>query len=110
MPYADYYPRGINNYVPSCEYSIDTDMDNRLHTVDFGAPLALSTNGLLLTAAIATAATTFTAFTSGAGNATAIGYNGMVPMQARPCSSISVVIVCSCTKIVLASNTMVQVL
>lgn len=81
MPYADYYPRGISNYVPNLEYAVDTDMDNRLHTVDFGAPLALSTNGILATAAIATAATTFTAFTSGAGTATSIGYNGMVPFN-----------------------------
>lgn len=81
MPYADYFPRGINNYVPNCEYAVDTDMDNRQHIVDFGAPLALSTGGILAAGAVATAATTFTAFTSGAGTATSIGYNGMVPFN-----------------------------
>jgi hypothetical protein len=79
MPYADYFPKGISNYVPNCEYAIDTDIDNRLIVLDMGSPLALSTNGLLAAHAIATAATTISALTSGAGTATAIGFNGMVP-------------------------------
>lgn len=79
MPYPSYFPRGVNMYVATAEYGIDTDMDNRVEVLDFGAPVALNTGGLLVTAAMTTAAASVTAFTAGAGTGTAIGFNGLVP-------------------------------
>lgn len=80
QPYASYFPKGISMYVPNCEYAIDGDIDNKVKTVEFGAPLALSANGLLAAGVMVNgSAVSFTTFTSGAGTATLIGYNGMVP-------------------------------
>lgn len=82
MPEASYFPRGISQYVATAEYAVGADIDNKIHTVDFGAPLALNTANILITALmVASAAVTITAFTASAGTATAIGYNGVVPFQ-----------------------------
>lgn len=79
MPYANYFPRGVSMYVATAEYGIDTDMDNRIETLDMGAPVALNTGGLLLTSLQTTLAAVVTAFTATTGTATAIGFNGFVP-------------------------------
>lgn len=42
-PVASYYPKGLSVYVPSCEYAIDGDIDNKIKSVSFGAILTLST-------------------------------------------------------------------
>jgi hypothetical protein len=83
QPTADYFPRAVSLYVPNCEYAIDADLDNKVHTVDFGAPLALSANGLLAAGQMVNGAafsvTDITTAAGGAGTATSIGYYGMVP-------------------------------
>jgi hypothetical protein len=80
MPYASYFPRGINMYVATAEYAIDNDMDNKIETLELGAPVALNTNGILASVVmVVTAAVTVTAFSSTLGTATGIAFNGMVP-------------------------------
>lgn len=80
MPYASYFPRGINMYVATAEYAIDADMDNKIETLELGAPVALNTNGILATVQmVATAAVLVTAFSATVGTATAIAFGGMVP-------------------------------
>lgn len=80
MPYASYFPRGINMYVATAEYAIDNDMDNKIETLELGAPVALNTNGILASVVMTvTAAVTVTAFSSTLGTATGLAFNGMVP-------------------------------
>ena len=85
QPVADYFPKGLSLYVPNCMYAIDTEIDNRTHTVEFGAPVALSANGLLAAAQMVNGSafnvTDLTTAAGGAGTATGIGYNGLVPFQ-----------------------------
>lgn len=80
MPYASYYPRGINMFVATAEYAIDADMDNKIEVLELGAPVALSTAGILASVLmVASAAVTVTAFSATTGTATGMGFNGMVP-------------------------------
>lgn len=83
QPTADYFPRGLSQYVPNCMYAIDTEIDNRTHTAEFNAILALSANGLLAAGQMvngsAFTVTDLTTAAGGAGTATSIGYYGMVP-------------------------------
>jgi len=80
MPEASYFPRGISQYVATAEYAVSSDIDNRIHTVEFGALLALNTANILITTLmVASAAVTITAFSTTVGTATAIGFNGVVP-------------------------------
>lgn len=82
MPEMDYLPRGIPMRVPNAEYAVSSDLDNRVHTVDFPAPLALSANGLLAAGVMVNgSAVSFTTLGAGAGTATVIGYFGLVPFD-----------------------------
>lgn len=85
QPVADYLPKGVSLYVPSCMYAIDTEIDNRTHTLELGAPVALSANGLLAAGQMvngsAFTVTDVTTAAGGAGTATSIGYWGLVPFQ-----------------------------
>ena len=79
-PYAEYYPYGINLFVPNCALAADVELGQSLYVANFGAPLALSASGLINSVVMVNgSAVTVTAFTAGAGSATEIGYNGMVP-------------------------------
>jgi hypothetical protein len=79
-PYAEYYPYGINLFVPNCALAADIELGQSLYVANFGAPLALSAAGLINSVVMVNgSAVTVTAFTAGAGSATEIGYNGMVP-------------------------------
>lgn len=85
QPTAAYFPRALSVYVPNCMYAIDTEIDNRTHTAEFGAPLALSANGLLASVLMvngsAVTVTDTTTAAGGAGTATSIGYYGLVPFD-----------------------------
>lgn len=81
-PYAEYFPYGINLYVPNCALAADVNLDASQYCANFGAPLALSADGLLNDVVMVNgSAVAVTSFTAGAGSATAIGYNGMVPFS-----------------------------
>lgn len=81
-PYADYFPYGVSMRVPSAAYAVDISLDTHEYQADFGAPLALSADGILAAGLMVNgSAVTFNTFVAGAGSATAIGYNGMVPFS-----------------------------
>lgn len=81
-PYGDYFPYGINLRVPNMEFAADVNLSGSPYVVNFGAPLALAAAGMVNASQnVNGSATTINTFTSGAGSATAIGYNGMVPFS-----------------------------
>lgn len=81
-PYSDYFPFGVSVRVPNMQYAADVTL-NGPYCCNFGAPLALSANGIL--AAFqnvnGSAGSVSGSFTAGAGTATALGYNGLVPFD-----------------------------
>lgn len=78
---ASYFPRRINLRVPNMKYAADASLQDPFR-VDFGAPLALSANGLIAAVVMVNgSAVTVSTLTSGAGSATAIGYYGKVPVE-----------------------------
>lgn len=80
-PYADYFPFGVSLRVPSMQYAADVTL-NGPYCCKFGAPLALATDGILNDCLMVSgSAVTVNTFTAGAGSATAIGYNGLVPFD-----------------------------
>lgn len=81
MPEMDYLPRAIPMRVPACEYAVSSDMDNRFHTVELNAPLALSAAGLLAAGVMVNgSAVTFNTLGATA-SATVIGNFGLVPFD-----------------------------
>jgi hypothetical protein len=59
--YADYFPYGISVAVRNLEYAVDVNIGHP-YVANLGAPLALSTNGIVSTSALVTGAiNTFTA-------------------------------------------------
>lgn len=77
--YASYFPYGISLRVPNMEYAADVNIGHP-YICNFGAPVAASNNGILSAVVMVNgSAVTVNSFTAGAGSATAIGYNGMVP-------------------------------
>lgn len=80
-PYGDYFPFGVSLRVPSMQYAADVSLQGP-YCANFGAPLALSANGILAAGQMVNgSAFSVTSFTAGAGSATAIGYNGLVPFD-----------------------------
>ncbi len=80
-PYADYFPFAVSQRVPAMQYAADVTL-NGPFCCNFGAPSALSANGILAAFQnVNGSAGQVTSFTSGAGSATAIGYNGLVPFD-----------------------------
>lgn len=80
-PYGNYHPYGISQRVPNMEYAADVNIGHP-YVCNFGAPVALSNDGILNDVAMVNgSAVTISSFTAGAGTATAIGYNGMVPFD-----------------------------
>lgn len=80
-PYADYFPYGLSMRVPSLQYAADVTL-NGPFCCNFGAPLALSANGILAAGVMVNgSAVTFNTVGAGAGTATVIGYNGLVPFD-----------------------------
>lgn len=104
-PYAEYFPYGINLFVPNCAYAADVNLDASQYCASFGAPLALSANGLLAAVQMVNgSAVAVSSFTSGAGSATAIGYNGMVPFDSLTRRNgwgrnVTVVAAAACTRV-----------
>lgn len=79
--YGTYFPYGTSVAVRNMQYAADVP-PNGLYLARFGAPLALSANGLMASAVMVNgSAVTITTVQAGAGSATAIGYNGMVPFD-----------------------------
>lgn len=79
--YPDYFPYALPVAVRNLVYAVDVNIGLPYYC-NFGAPLALSNNGILNTVVMVNgSAVTVNTFTSGAGSATAIGYNGMVPFN-----------------------------
>lgn len=79
--YASYFPYGISQRVPNLEYAADVNIGHP-YVAYFGAPVALSNNGILSAVVMVNgSAVTVNTFTAGAGSATAIGYNGMIPFS-----------------------------
>lgn len=77
--YPNYFPYGISMRVPNMEYAADVNIGHP-YIANFGAPVALSNNGILSACVMVNgSAVAVSSFTAGAGSATAIGYNGMVP-------------------------------
>lgn len=80
-PYADYFPFGVSLRVPNMQYAADVTLSGP-YVARWVDPLALSANGLLAAGQMVNgSAFTANTFTSGAGTATAIGYNGLVPID-----------------------------
>lgn len=81
-PYADYFPYGVSLAVRNCAFASDINLDQNLYRAAFGAPLALSANGILAAGQMVNgSAFSVSAFTPAAGSAVAIGYNGLVPFD-----------------------------
>lgn len=81
-PYAEYFPFGISTWVRNCAYAVDINLNLSDYTANFGAPLALSANGMLAAFQnVASTAGTVSAFVPGVGTAVAIGNNGLVPFS-----------------------------
>lgn len=81
-PYGDYFPYGVSLRVPNMEFAADVNQSGSPYVANFGAPLALSNNGILAAVVMVNgSAVTVNTFTGGAGSATAIGYNGLVPFS-----------------------------
>lgn len=77
--YGTYFPYATSVAVRNMQYAADVPSSG-LYPVRFGAPIALSANGLLAAGVMVNgSAVTFNTFTASAGSATQIGYNGMVP-------------------------------
>lgn len=78
--YGTYFPYATSVAVRNMQYAADVNVDG-MYLARFGAPVALSANGIIAASQnVNGSATTISgSFTSGAGTATAIGYNGMVP-------------------------------
>lgn len=104
-PYADYFPFGVSMRVPNLQYAADVALSGPI-VANFGAPLALSANGLIAAYQnVASTAGTINTFTGGAGTATAIGYNGLVPFDSTTVRNgwgrnITVVASGACTRVV----------
>lgn len=80
-PYGDYFPFAVSMRVPNMQYAADVTLGGS-YCANFGAPLALSANGLLAANVMVNgSAVTTTTLVAGAGSATAIGYNGLVPFD-----------------------------
>lgn len=80
-PYADYFPFGVSLRVPSMAYAADVVLSGP-YCARWAAPLALSASGLLLAGQMVNgSAFSVTTFTAGVGTATAIGNNGLVPVD-----------------------------
>lgn len=76
-----YFPQRINLRVPNMAYAADASLQDPFR-VDFGAPLALSANGLLAAVVMVNgSAVTVTDLVAGAGTAVAIGRYGKVPVE-----------------------------
>lgn len=79
--YGTYFPYATSVAVRNMQYAADVPSTG-LFIARFGAPLALSANGLLAAGAMVNgSAVNFTTLAAGAGTATTIGYNGMVPFD-----------------------------
>lgn len=77
--YGTYFPYGTSVAVRNMQYAADVNVHGQ-YIARFGAPLALSANGLLAAGVMVNgSAVLFNTFTGTAGTATLIGYNGMVP-------------------------------
>lgn len=78
--YGTYFPYATSVAVRSMQYAADVNVNGQ-YNARFGAPVALSASGILLAVQMVngSAVTISNSFTAGAGTATAIGYNGMVP-------------------------------
>lgn len=75
-PYPDYFPYGISERVPLMQYAADVNLGEP-YVCRFGAPLALSTTGILVTPALTTGVVnTFTTV-----SATPLLNGGMVPFS-----------------------------
>lgn len=80
-PYADYWPFGISLRVPNMQYAADVAL-NGPFCANFGAPLALDTDGVLDGVVMVNgSAVTVNTFTAGAATATEIAYNGLIPFD-----------------------------
>jgi hypothetical protein len=80
-PYGNYHPYGISQRVPNMEYAADVNIGHP-YVCNFGAPVAADTDGILDGVQMVNgSAVTVNTFTAGAGTATAIGFNGMVPFD-----------------------------
>jgi len=80
-PYADYFPFGVSLRVPGMQYAADISLSGP-YCAKWSAPLALSANGLLAAGQMVNgSAFSVTTFTAGVGTATAIGNNGLVPID-----------------------------
>ena len=80
-PYADYFPYGVSLRVPNLAYAADVAL-NGPFCANFGAPLALDTDGILDGVTMVNgSAVTISAFTDGVATDTAIAYNGLVPFD-----------------------------
>lgn len=78
-PYGDYFPFGVSLRVPNMQYAADVTLNGPI-CANFGAPLALDADGMLAAGQMVNgSAFSVTTFTAGAGSATAIGNNGLVP-------------------------------
>jgi len=79
-PYAEYFPYGVNLRVPNCGFAADIELGQAFYVANFGAPLALSASGLIAAVQMVNgSAVTVSTFVADVGDATNIGYNGMVP-------------------------------
>lgn len=79
--YGTYFPYATPVAVRNMQYAADVPA-NGMYIARFGAPLALSANGLLASGVMVNgSAVTFSTLGAGAGTATVIGYNGMVPFD-----------------------------
>ena len=79
--YGTYFPYGVPVAVRNMQYAADVPGDGN-YIARFGAPLALSANGILNAGLMVNgSAVTFNTLGAGAGTATVIGYNGLVPFD-----------------------------
>lgn len=79
QPVASYLPKGVSLYVPNCQFGIDSDLSNIMHTCEWINPLAVDTNGVLAACLMVNgSAVTVTALAATA-SATEIGNYGLIP-------------------------------
>jgi len=77
--YPNYFPYGISMRVPNMEYAADVNIGHP-YIANFGAPVAAANAGILSAVVMVNgSAVAVNSFTAGAGSATQIGYNGMIP-------------------------------